>query len=213
MNICVIGGAGYVGLVTGLGLAEISHRVVNVDVDRERVCRLNAGDSAIYEEGIGPVLRRNLDAGRIRFTTNLAEGLAESEVIFIAVGTPSRQDGQADLYHGIRVAEELSHHLDSYKMILVKSTVPVGFEVINLGGDRPVALAVVIKMLEELLGRNAHVQRNPALAADVQATWADISLAKRVLAWNPGTTLQEGLGRVMEWYQQNRDWAKEMRIW
>ncbi len=75
------------------------------------------------------------------------------------------------------------------------------------------ALAVVIKMLEELLGRNAHVQRNPALAADVQATWADISLAKRVLAWNPGTTLQEGLGRVVEWYQQNRDWAKEMRIW
>ncbi len=171
MNICVIGGAGYVGLVTGLGLAEITHRVVNVDVDRERVCRLNAGDSAIYE------------------------------------------DGQADLYHGIRVAEELSHHLDSYKMIVVKSTVPVGFEVTNLGGDRPVALAVVIKMLEELLGRNAHVQRNPALAADVQATWADISLAKRVLAWNPGTTLQEGLGRVVEWYQQNRDWAKEMRIW
>ena len=126
MNVCVIGGAGYVGLVTGVGLAEIGHSVVNVDIDAERIALLATGASPIYEEGMELVLRRNLDAGRIRFTTNLADGIADSDVVFIAVGTPSRQDGQTDLSHVIRVAEDLSHHLDSYKVIVVKSTVPVG---------------------------------------------------------------------------------------
>ena len=126
MKVCVIGGAGYVGLVTGVGLAEIGHYVVNVDIDVERVARLATGSSPIYEPGIEPMLRRNLDTGRLRFTTNLAEGLADSAVVFIAVGTPSRQDGQADLSHVIRVAEDLLRHLDSYKVIVVKSTVPAG---------------------------------------------------------------------------------------
>lgn len=135
MNVCVIGGAGYVGLVTGLGLAELGHRVVNVDVDADRVARLNRGDSPIYEDGIEPLLRRNLDSGRIRFTEALSDGLVESEVVFIAVGTPSQDDGQADLSAVIQVAEELTSEWslrrsatggEPYSVVAVKSTVPVG---------------------------------------------------------------------------------------
>ncbi len=126
MNICVIGGAGYVGLVTGLGLAEIGHRVVNVDSDREQVCRLNGGDSLIYEEGIGHMLRKNLDAGRIRFATELDDAIPDSDVVFIAVGTPSRDDGQADLSAVIQVAQALVRHLHRYRVVVIKSTVPMG---------------------------------------------------------------------------------------
>ena len=126
MNVCVIGGVGYVGLVTGLGLADIGHSVVNVDSDRSRVVRVSGGDSPIYEEGIGPMLRRNLDAGRIRFTTELDEAVPESEVVFIAVGTPSLHDGQADLTAVIKVTEALVRHLSTYRVVVIKSTVPVG---------------------------------------------------------------------------------------
>lgn len=80
MNVCVIGGAGYVGLMTGLGLAELGHRVVNVDIDAARVERLNRGDSPVYEEGIGPLLRRHLDSGRIRFTQLRALGFSYTGV-------------------------------------------------------------------------------------------------------------------------------------
>ena len=111
MDICVIGGAGYVGLITGLGLAEIGHNVINVDVDRARISALQAGKSPIHEEDIEPVLGRNLTSGRLQFSTNLHEGVASSDIIFIAVGTPSRDDGQADLSQIIQVAEELGRQL------------------------------------------------------------------------------------------------------
>ncbi|MBI4321086.1 MAG: UDP-glucose/GDP-mannose dehydrogenase family protein [Chloroflexi bacterium] len=126
MDICVVGGAGYVGLVTGLGLAETGHQVVNVDLDQNKVERLKQGCSPIFEEGLEPVLRRNLDAKRIRFVTNLDEGVADSQVIIIAVGTPSKLDGQADLSAVIQVAEALVKHLDQYRVVVIKSTVPVG---------------------------------------------------------------------------------------
>lgn len=126
MNICVVGGTGYVGLVTGLGFAEIGHSVINVDIDRKRIQMLQDGESPIYEEGIQDVLQRNLDAGRIRFSDNLRDSVANSEVIFIAVGTPSREDGQADLSQIIQVSEDLAGCVDSYKVIVIKSTVPVG---------------------------------------------------------------------------------------
>lgn len=126
MNICVVGGTGYVGLVTGLGFAEIGNNVINVDIDSERIRMLQSGKSPIHEEGILPVLRRNLDAGRIQFSSDLSGAVASSQVIFIAVGTPSREDGQADLSQVIQVAEDLSRYVKSYKVIVIKSTVPVG---------------------------------------------------------------------------------------
>lgn len=132
MQVCVIGGAGYVGLITGLGLAEIGCNVINVDVDKARISTLMAGESPIYEENIQEILKRNLASERIRFSTNLPSAVASSEIVFIAVGTPSREDGQADLSQVIQVAEDLVHFVDSYKVIVIKSTVPVGtFELVR----------------------------------------------------------------------------------
>jgi|Deesub1362A_J573_1020465.scaffolds.fasta_scaffold00470_4 UDPglucose 6-dehydrogenase len=128
INVTVIGGAGYVGFITGLGLAELGHRVVGVDIAADKVEMLRSGRSPIYEEGVdlNEVLRRNLEAGRISFTTGLAEGVRHGEIIFIAVGTPESEGGQADLSQVISVAENFLDYIDSYKVIVVKSTVPVG---------------------------------------------------------------------------------------
>ena len=126
MRICLLGGTGYVGLITGVGLAELGHRVVNVDIDEMRVSELQAGKTSIYEEGLEPLLRRNLDAGRLRFTTDIPQGVDQSEIVFIAVGTPSQTDGHADLSQVIQVAEEIVLQVNEYKIIVVKSTVPVG---------------------------------------------------------------------------------------
>jgi UDPglucose 6-dehydrogenase len=126
MNIGVVGGAGYVGLVTGLGLAEIGHHVINVDLDVLRIGQLNSGQSPIYEDGIEPLLKKNISTGHIRFTTELETAIIPSDVIFIAVGTPSGIDGQADLSQVIQAVEGLVTHLNNYKVIVLKSTVPVG---------------------------------------------------------------------------------------
>jgi len=111
-----------------LGFAELGNSVVNVDIDVEKVAAMNEGHSPIYEEGLdlNEVLRRNLQMGRIRFTTDLAEGVHHGGVIFIAVGTPEKESGEADLSQVISVAENLLDYIDSYKVIVVKSTVPVG---------------------------------------------------------------------------------------
>ena len=125
MNVSVVGGAGYVGLITGLGLAEIGHQVTNVDVDEERIRLLEDGESVIYEVGIEAVLKNNLDAGRLRFTMDMKSAVSGSEIVFIAVGTPSHGDGQADLSQVIEVAETLERYLNEYKIIVLKSTVPI----------------------------------------------------------------------------------------
>lgn len=128
MNICVVGGSGYVGFITGLGFAELENNVVNVDIDVDKVKMMNDGRSPIYEERIdlNEVLQRNLREGRIKFTTDLQEGVQHGEVIFIAVGTPEKQSGEADLSQVIDVAEDLLKYIDGYKVIVMKSTVPVG---------------------------------------------------------------------------------------
>ncbi len=126
MKVSIVGGAGYVGLVTGLGLTAIGHEVVSVDVDGARIENLRSGNPGIYEEGLDKLIKECVASGRIRFTTSLLEAARHGEIIFIVVGTPSRRDDQADLSEVIRVAEELVEHLDGYKIVVVKSTVPVG---------------------------------------------------------------------------------------
>ena len=128
MNICVAGGTGYVGLVTSVGLAHIGHRVTAIDIDAERVELLNAGKCPISETGVDGLLHDNLKAGRLRFTVDMARAAAESDIVIIAVGTPSMNDGQADVSQVTNVVEHLPPHLDSYKVIVLKSTVPVGTE-------------------------------------------------------------------------------------
>ena len=125
MHIAVIG-SGYVGLVTGACFAEFGVDVICVDVDTEKIARLSNGESPIYEPGLDQILQKNLQAGRLRFTTDIAAAVKQSLVIFIAVGTPPKSDGSADLSFVESVARQIAEHMDSYKVVATKSTVPVG---------------------------------------------------------------------------------------
>ena len=125
MHIAVIG-SGYVGLVTGACFAEFGDDVTCVDVDAEKVARLSRGETTIYEPGLDQLVKKNLQAGRLRFTTDIGSATEQSLVIFLAVGTPPQADGAADLTYIEGAAREISAHVDSYKVIATKSTVPVG---------------------------------------------------------------------------------------
>jgi nucleotide sugar dehydrogenase len=125
MKIAVVG-TGYVGLVTGTCFAETGVDVTCVDVDPDKINRLKQGDIPIYEPGLKEMVLRNASAGRLKFTTDLAECLDEVEVVFSAVGTPPDEDGSADLKYVLQVAETIGAHMNNYKLVVTKSTVPVG---------------------------------------------------------------------------------------
>ena len=125
MDICVIG-TGYVGLVTGACLAEFGMNLVCVDNDVQKIELLKQGRSPIYEPGLDDLIRKNMKEGRLRFSTSIKEEVASNLVIFIAVGTPSRDDGSADLSAVEEVAREVAKYMEGYKVVVVKSTVPVG---------------------------------------------------------------------------------------
>jgi len=125
MNITIFG-SGYVGLVTGACLAEVGNQVMCVDTDAEKVALLEQGISPIHEPGIEILLANNLEAGRLRFTTDAAQGVAHGTIQFIAVGTPPDEDGTADLQYVLAVAKTIGHYMDGYKILIDKSTVPVG---------------------------------------------------------------------------------------
>ncbi|MFD3302414.1 UDP-glucose dehydrogenase family protein [Aquipseudomonas alcaligenes] len=119
-------GIGYVGLVQGAVLAEVGHDVVCVDVDAAKVERLKQGHIPIYEPGLEALVRENHAAGRLNFTTDAAQGVAHGTVQFIAVGTPPDEDGSADLKYVLAVAETIARNMDAHRIIIDKSTVPVG---------------------------------------------------------------------------------------
>ncbi|MEX0374133.1 UDP-glucose dehydrogenase family protein [Spiribacter pallidus] len=119
-------GTGYVGLVTGACFAEVGNDVICVDVDAGKIDRLNAGEIPIYEPGLEAMVVRNHASGRLRFTTDAAEAVAHGEFQFIAVGTPPDEDGSADLRHVLAVADSIATSMQDYKIIVDKSTVPVG---------------------------------------------------------------------------------------
>jgi UDPglucose 6-dehydrogenase len=125
MNVCVIG-TGYVGLVTGACFAEFGVQVICADMDREKIDALNGGDIPIYEPGLEDLVERNARAGRLAFTTDTAQAIRSSLVVFIAVQTPPRPDGATDLTAVENVAREIAQAMDGYKVIVTKSTVPVG---------------------------------------------------------------------------------------
>ncbi len=125
MNITVVG-TGYVGLVTGTCLAENGNNVICVDIDENKVNRMKNGEVPIYEPHLDVLFERNIEAGRLNFTTNLIEGLNHAEVIFLALPTPEDEDGSADLKYVLGVAKEIGQHITDYKVIVDKSTVPVG---------------------------------------------------------------------------------------
>jgi UDPglucose 6-dehydrogenase len=148
MRVAVIG-TGYVGLVVGAGLADTGNDVICVDIDENKIARLNRGEIPIYEPGLDRLVERNLEDGRLRFTTDVPEAVRASEIIFIAVGTPPGEDGSADLQHVLAVAETIGRSMNGEKVVVTKSTVPVG------------TAARVRAMIEEHTDLPVHVCSNP----------------------------------------------------
>jgi len=146
-NIAVIG-TGYVGLVTGTCFADLGNKVTCIDIDERKIETLREGGVPIYEPGLEEVIRRNVAAGRLGFTTSYADGLADAEFVFIAVGTPSGVDGEADLQYVRMAAETIGETMDHPLIIINKSTVPVGTgdwvaDIIRRRQPEPVPFAVV----------------------------------------------------------------------
>ncbi len=144
MKVTVIG-TGYVGLVAGACFADAGNQVLCLDVDAAKVAQLNAGGIPIYEPGLEAIVQRNRAAGRLEFTTDVAASVAHAELQLIAVGTPPGEDGSADLQHVLAAARAIGRHMDGYRVIVDKSTVPVG-----------TADKVRAAIAEELLRRGAH---------------------------------------------------------
>ena len=147
MHVAVIG-SGYVGLVTGACFAEFGVDVTCVDVDAAKVDRLSRGENVIYEPGLDQLLKKNLQAGRLRFTTDIKEASERALVIFLAVGTPPKVDGSADLTFVEEATRSIAEHMDSYKVVATKSTVPVGTgkrltTIIREHQKKPVGFSVV----------------------------------------------------------------------
>ncbi len=148
MKITVVG-TGYVGLVTGTCLAETGNDVTCVDCDREKIDRLNRGQIPIYEPGLSELVARNTTSGRLRFTTDLTPATAPAKLVFLAVGTPSADDGSVDLSALWTVVDQIAPHLAEGAIVVLKSTVPVGTN------------AAVTARMKELTGRPCHVASNP----------------------------------------------------
>jgi UDPglucose 6-dehydrogenase len=125
MKLAVIG-TGYVGLVAGVCFADAGNQVIGVDIDENKIAKLKDGISPLYEPGLDELLRSTLKMKRIEFTTDLSNAVKQSEIIFIAVGTPEGEDGSADLSHVLNCSRQIAESLNSEKVIVIKSTVPVG---------------------------------------------------------------------------------------
>jgi UDPglucose 6-dehydrogenase len=156
MQIAVVG-TGYVGLVVGACLAETGNDVVCADIDAGKIDRLRRGEIPIYEPGLEPLVKRNLEQKRLDFTTDVARAVADAEIIFIAVGTPPGEDGSADLQHVVKVAETIGRNMPATgpeKIVITKSTVPVGTarkvrEAIRRFTSRPVHVCSNPEFLKE----------------------------------------------------------------
>jgi UDPglucose 6-dehydrogenase len=150
MKIAVVG-TGYVGLVTGTCFAEVGIDVTCIDIDQKKIENLKKGILPIYEPGLEEMVTRNVEAGRLNFSTSLAESIKGCDVAFIAVGTPPGEDGSADLKYVLGVATEIGEHMDTYTVVVTKSTVPVG-----------TAIKVNEAVKQALNKRNATIEYNVA---------------------------------------------------
>ena len=125
VNVCVVG-TGYVGLVTGACLADFGNTVRCIDIDEAKIEKLKRGEMTFYEPGLQEIVKRNIDRGRLAFSTDINCGIEDSTVIFVAVGTPMGADGKADLRYVEMVAKSVAENLNDYKVVVLKSTVPAG---------------------------------------------------------------------------------------
>jgi UDPglucose 6-dehydrogenase len=190
-------GSGYVGLVTGACFAEAGNNVLCVDIDAGKVARLQKGEIPIHEPGLDVIVRRNFEKGRLKFTTSAEEGIAHGLFQFIAVGTPPEEDGSADLSHVLAVAETIGRHMTEYRIVVDKSTVPVGT------ADK------VRERIEQTLGeRGAKVEfdvvSNPEFLKEGAAV-ADFMKPDRVVVGTDNPRTAELLKTLYDPFTRNRD--------
>src|SRR5215510_4140155 len=190
-------GSGYVGLVTGACFAEVGNNVLCVDIDEQKIAMLKRGESPIYEPGLDELLKKNLAAGRLSFTTSAEEGVKYGLFQFIAVGTPPDEDGSADLRYVLAVAESIGKHLTDYRIVVDKSTVPVG-----------TADKVKAKILETLKIRGESIEfdvvSNPEFLKE-GAALGDFMKPDRVVVGTDNPRTAELLKNLYEPFNRNRD--------
>lgn len=184
MKIVVIG-TGYVGLIQAACLADLGNVVWGIDVDHKKIENLKKGIIPIYEPGLEEIIKRNYKEGRLKFGTGLAPAIKTSEVIFIAVGTPSKNDGQADLSYVEAATEETAKHMDSYKLIVNKSTVPIGT------GD------IIANIIHKYYKGSFDVASNPEFLREGSAV-SDFMQPDRVVIGNASTKAQKILARLYQ---------------
>ena len=146
MNIAIVG-TGYVGLVSGTCFAEMGADVTCIDIDEGKILKLQSSEIPIYEPGLDSMVKRNVEAGRLKFATDLTSCIDNVEIVFSAVGTPPDEDGSADLKYVLDVARTFGQNIKKYTLLVTKSTVPVG-----------TAMKIKAVIKEELLRRNSHIE-------------------------------------------------------
>jgi UDPglucose 6-dehydrogenase len=190
-------GTGYVGLVTGACLAEVGHQVVCMDVDQRKIDGLTRGILPIWEPGLDAVVERNVAEGRLRFTTDVREAVEHAELQLIAVGTPPDEDGSADLKYVLGVAEQIGRHMTSYKVIVNKSTVPVG-----------TADKVQERVSQALAKRDMNIAfdvvSNPEFLKEGAAV-GDFLKPDRIIVGTESAAARERMREVYEPFNRNRE--------
>ncbi len=190
-------GSGYVGLVTGACMAEIGNHVVCYDIDEDKIARLNDGDIPIYEPGLEAYIERNVEAGRLEFTTDVEKAVGHGLFLFIAVGTPPDEDGSADLKHVLAVAQAIGENMDDYRIVVDKSTVPVG-TADKVGAEIKSALEKRGKVVE------FDVVSNPEFLKEGAAI-ADFMKPDRIIVGTDNPRTNELLRTLYEPFNRNHD--------
>jgi len=190
-------GSGYVGLVTGTCFAEMGNDVLCVDIDEDKIARLQAGDVPIYEPGLEAMVRSNMARGHLEFTTDVAHGIDHGDIIFIAVGTPADEDGSADLKYVLNVATSIGEHMQEQKVVVDKSTVPVGT------ADK-VREAISAALAKRSINLPFHVVSNPEFLKEGAAV-ADFMKPDRVVIGSDSEYGARQLEQLYAPFNRNHD--------
>ena len=196
MNVTIIG-TGYVGLVTGACLADAGNSVFCLDVDEKKINLLNENKIPIFEPGLEPVVKRNREAGRLRFSTDVAASVAHGELQLIAVGTPPGEDGSADLHHVVAAARAIGRHMQGYKVVVTKSTVPVGT------ADK-VKQAIIEELKKRGTGSDFTVVANPEFLKEGAAV-EDFMRPDRIIIGSDDARAVALLRQLYAPFQRNRE--------